>query len=72
MLSAGGDGHRREKVRIIEEMFLPGIRVSLVARRHGTGGNQIFTSRRLMALIPRTTPVNSPQSNGITEAFVRP
>jgi transposase len=38
-----------EKIRIVEETYLPGISVSLVARRHGIGGNQIFTWRRLMA-----------------------
>jgi transposase len=38
-----------EKVRIVEETYLPGMSVSLVARRHGVGGNQIFTWRRLMA-----------------------
>lgn len=30
-------------VRIVEETYLPGIHVSRVARRHGSGGNQIFT-----------------------------
>ncbi|QNA86331.1 transposase [Sphingomonas sp. So64.6b] len=38
-----------EKVRILEETHLPGMSVSLVARRHGIGGNQTFTWRRLMA-----------------------
>jgi len=38
-----------EKVRIVEETYLPGISVSFVARRHGIGGSQIFTWRRLMA-----------------------
>lgn len=38
-----------EKVRIVEETYLPGMSVSLVARRHGIGGSQIFTWRRLMA-----------------------
>ena len=37
-----------EKVRIVEETYLSGMSVSLVARRHGIGGNQIFTWRRLM------------------------
>ena len=36
------------KVRIVEETYLPGMSVSLVARRHGVGGSQIFTWRRLM------------------------
>ena len=41
--------HRRrcwsteEKVRIVEETYLPGSSVSLVARRHGIAGNQLFT-----------------------------
>ena len=38
-----------EKIRIVEETYLPGMSVSLVARRHGIGGNQIFAWRRLMA-----------------------
>ena len=38
-----------EKVRIVEETYLPGISVSLVARRHGIGAGQLFTWRRLMA-----------------------
>ena len=38
-----------EKVRIVEETSLPGNFVSLVARRHGIAGNQLFTWRRLMA-----------------------
>ena len=37
-------------MRIVEEMYLPGHSVSLVARRHGIAGNQLFTWRRLMAL----------------------
>ena len=37
------------KVRIVEETYLPGMSVSLAARRHGIGGNQIVTWRRLMA-----------------------
>ena len=38
-----------EKLRIVEETHLPGNTVSLVARRHGIAGNQLFTWRRLMA-----------------------
>jgi len=38
-----------EKVRIVEETYLPGNTVSLVARRNGIGANQLFTWRRLMA-----------------------
>ena len=37
-----------EKMRIVEETYLPGNSVSLVARRHGIAGNQLFTWRRLM------------------------
>lgn len=37
------------KVRIVEETYLPRMSVSLVARLHGSGGNRIFTWRRLMA-----------------------
>lgn len=38
-----------EKVRIVEETYLPGGSVSEVARRHGVAGNQVFGWRRLMA-----------------------
>jgi transposase len=38
-----------EKVQIVEETYLPGMSVSLVARRHGIGAGQLFTWRRLMA-----------------------
>jgi transposase len=38
-----------DSVRIIEETCLPGMSVALVGRRHGIGGSQIFTWRRLMA-----------------------
>ncbi len=38
-----------EKVRIVEETYLPGASVSEVARRHGVAGNQVFGWRRLMA-----------------------
>jgi transposase len=38
-----------EKVRIVEETYLPGQSVSIVARRHGISANQLFTWRRLMA-----------------------
>ena len=40
--------HRREGSDV-EETYLPGNTVSLVARRHGIAGNQLFTWRRLMA-----------------------
>ena len=39
----------QEKVRIVEETYLPGNSVSIVARRHGISANQLFTWRRLMA-----------------------
>ena len=32
-----------EKVRIVEETYLPGNSVSLVARHHGIAGNQLFS-----------------------------
>src|SRR5262249_8578935 len=38
-----------EKVRIVQETYAPGMSVSLVARRHGVGPNQVFTWRRLYA-----------------------
>ena len=36
-------------MRIVEETYLPGNSVSIVARRHGISANQLFTWRRLMA-----------------------
>lgn len=38
-----------EKVRIVDETYLPGNPVSIIARRHGISANQLFTWRRLMA-----------------------
>ena len=38
-----------EKLRIVEETYLPGNSVSIVARRYGISANQLFTWRRLMA-----------------------
>lgn len=32
-----------EKVQIVEKTYLPGMSVSLVARRHGIGAGQLFT-----------------------------
>lgn len=60
-----------EKVRMVEETYEAGATVSLVARRHGVAPNQLFTWRRLAAQGALTTPVESPQSNGMAEAFVR-
>jgi transposase len=37
-----------EKVRIVEETYLPGMSVSLVARQNGISGSQVFTWRRRM------------------------
>ncbi|WP_431311959.1 transposase [Sphingomonas lacusdianchii] len=39
---------RQEKDLIVEEVYLPGMSLSLVARRHGIGAGQLFTWRRLM------------------------
>ena len=36
-------------MRIVEETYLPGNSVSIVARRYGISANQLFTWRRLMA-----------------------
>ena len=46
VFSAGGGGHRRKRSGSSRRRTC---RVSLVARRHGIGGSQIFTWRRLMA-----------------------
>ena len=40
----------REKVRMVEDTYEPGMTVSLVARRHGVTANQLFTWRRLVAV----------------------
>lgn len=34
---------------MVEETYQPGMRVSLVARQHGVGANQLFTWRGLMS-----------------------
>ena len=39
----------QEKVRLVEETYLPGQSVSLVARCHGLNANRLFTWRQLMA-----------------------
>ena len=36
-----------EKAAIVQGTYLPGMSVSLVARRHGIAPNQLFTWRRL-------------------------
>ena len=36
-----------EKVRIVEETYLPGMSVSLVARQHGIADNQLVTWQRI-------------------------
>ena len=38
-----------EKARIVEETYVPGMSVSLVARQHGIAPNQLFAWRRLYA-----------------------
>jgi transposase len=38
-----------EKARVVQETCAPGMSVSLVARQHGIGPNQVFTWRRLYA-----------------------
>jgi len=62
-----------EKVRMVEETFEPGMTVSLVARRHGSCylASETRSFARDIGLEPRTTPIESPQSNGMAEAFVR-
>lgn len=36
-----------EKMRLVDETFAPGTRVSLVARQNGVNPNQLFASRPL-------------------------
>jgi transposase len=38
-----------EKIRMVEETYMPGSSVSFVARQHGVGANQLFTWRRPMS-----------------------
>ena len=38
-----------EKARIVQETYVPGMSVSLVARQHGIAPNQVFTWRRRYA-----------------------
>ena len=38
-----------EKAQIVQETYAPGMSVSLVARQHGIGPNQVFSWRRLYA-----------------------
>ena len=38
-----------EKARIVQETYVPGMSVSLVARQHRIAPNQVFTWRRLYA-----------------------
>ncbi|MFZ5624942.1 MAG: transposase [Gemmatimonadota bacterium] len=45
----------QEKIRMVEETCLPGMSVSLLARRHGIAASQSFTWRRLMAQGALTT-----------------
>src|SRR6476619_4714485 len=39
----------KEKARIVQDTYAPGMSVSLVARQHGIAPNQLFTWRRLYA-----------------------
>ena len=41
-----------EKVRIVDETYLPGMSVSLVARRHGIAGNQQTIARAEQRHVP--------------------
>ena len=38
-----------EQARIVQETYVPGMSVWLVARQHGIAPNQVFTWRRLYA-----------------------
>ena len=37
------------KAEIVQEIYAPGVSVSLVARRHGVAPNKVFSWRRLYA-----------------------
>jgi transposase len=39
----------KEKARMVQETYAPGMPVSLVARQHGIAPNQLFSWRRLYA-----------------------
>src|ERR671912_2176531 len=70
-----------EKLAIVQETYEPDATVSLVARLpetiewlsdNGSGyiAHDTKSLAREMGLEPRTTPVQSPQSNGMAEALV--
>ena len=52
-VNTSGQRRRRwsaeQKVAIVQETYVPGMSVSVVARRHGIMPNQLFTWRRLYA-----------------------
>ena len=66
----------------MRETFEPGCSISTVARQHDVHANQVLKwcklyqegirrFARVIGLEPVTTPVCSPQSNGMAESFVR-
>lgn len=64
-----------EKVRIVEETYLPGMRVSLVARQHGISGSQVLTWCRLMnrgALTAAAANAMSIRSNMLSQFGITP
>jgi transposase InsO family protein len=76
-----------QKLAVLAEASAPGMTISCVARRHGISPSLIFGwSRRMteggkeavradsairLGFVPCFTPVRSPQSNGMAEAFVK-
>lgn len=47
MQTGGGE----EKMRIVEEIYLPRYSVSLIARRHGSAGNQHVAARAVRVAV---------------------
>ncbi|SFF20078.1 transposase [Methylobacterium sp. 13MFTsu3.1M2] len=76
----GAVGRRRwsadDRARILEETFVPGAVVSVVARRHGLTPQQLFTWRRearQTAALPAFVPaVTAPEPTAVDPARAQP
>nr|WP_244435454.1 transposase [Methylobacterium sp. B34] len=77
----GAVGRRRwsadDRARILEETFVPGAVVSVVARRHGLTPQQLFTWRRearqAAAALPAFVPaVTAPEPTAVEPARAEP
>ena len=60
------------KLAIVAETMQPGMSISYVARQHGLSPSLVFRWIAVaLNLAPCFTPVESPESNGMAEAFVK-